>query len=922
MSFLRTTFLKAAELTPATWGAMALLMVGAFIKSAALAALDGGTMAVYLQQNALTYMALGFMGVALLMVLVGYYVLLFDRRQGYGSVPICVLSVLVFTGLLGLVWDGAAYGTDLLFVFKYGAFILFNVSFWSVASRFMSTRFDSGKCLAVACCDFLGYGLGGLFLLSGTFSASSLLIGALMALIAFVIVLKVLTVLSPVPSETFIKKNGGAQEATGQLLVRQIFALAFIYMFAKGVMDYSFYDALFEHTHLLSGMGILWTLFGFIGFGMLALLSRTRFLYMPVMGIGLLSVGLIVGAVGVFAHMFGVVLAGFVLFMLMAHFYVPAYFKALPRPLAIGQSVRIKQERLLVLEPLGFLGAGLVLFDFSSPLFRGILLIFIALLLFGFLVASARLYASILLDSFARRQWRGGPLIITFPKVLKYILEHLKSDNPDETLYFLRILGLSKHPDYRKNLLRLLKHPSPVVRVYVLGRLETLGLSTNLYKTIETVFIKDESPVVRQKAVSLLMQVDEAKMPQNVQKYMPMVKDKSVAPGVLLGLLKIGGDSALLAMDGLSRLSFSKQSASNITALKIIEQAPLPGLVRLVEPLMKHPDATVARQALLTAGAMRHPALLAGVFEALDDLQLQETALIALERYGKRAFPLLEKMLQNPITPAIRQKILILFLNASQSGEGKQILIRSMSVDNQKLRKAVMGCLIGSYIVWIHKSKKRYLKTALKKDIDRFHFCYRFIELHTQAPTHETEEALLFLRRALLEDMSDTRELILFQLYLLKSHPLMAKAVRILLSDRYDQFETALGVVQDFLPTSLYAQIRPVALSPIDTKQRMPDRVVLEEHLIKALSELIVTPPFVLPVWVKSTALYCLRRLGDEKGKEAVLYALQDANPIVLEAAIWALVRLEKDKDALHQTLLTLPTSSLVGQSLEQILES
>ena len=50
--------------------------------------------------------------------------------------------------------------------------------------------------------------------------------------------------------------------------------------------------------------------------------------------------------------------------------------------------------------------------------------------------------------------------------------------------------------------------------------------------------------------------------------------------------------------------------------------------------------------------------------------------------------------------------------------------------------------------------------------------------------------------------------------------------------------------------------------------------------------------------------------------------ALNDRNPIVLEAAVWALVRLQPDKQALHQRLLALPTSCLAHISLDEILES
>lgn len=922
MSFLHSALVRASDFTASTWSTMVLLALCVFIKSTALVALDAGTVSLFLETQGLAYMALDFIFVALMMVGLGYYTLLFDRRQGYGSVPICALAVFIFTVILWGLIDRVPVALDILFIFKYGAFILFNVSFWSVASRFLSLRLDSLKFTAILCIELVGFFCAGLMIAELSFAPISLLIMALFALLLLVGILKILVDLNPVPSETFVKKIGGAQDISGQQLIRTIFAVSFVYMFAKGMLDYSFYRVLLEQKNIIYYVGLLWALFGGVGLCMVVMLYRTRFLYATVLGMVVLAAGLIFTAGGVFMNSFWIVFAGLLIFMLTSYFYLGAYLRTLPRPLAIGNSVRIKQERLLVLEPLGFLAAALILFDFEQFFVRGTLIALLGLSLFFLVFLSAKLYSTILLDSFKRRQWRGGPLVIATPKILHYILDHLKSENVDETLYFLRILGLSKHPVYKKNLLRLLKHSCSGVRVYVLNRLHALDLIKSLYKTIETISVKDDSPVVRQKAISLLMQVDAQNSMDNLDFYMPFLKDKNLAPGVLLGLLKIGGNSALLAMSSLQKLAFSQKSSEVMTALQIIEQAPLAGLVGLVEPLMKHPDIQVVRQALLTAGAMRHPQLLSAVFDSLDEIDLQENALIALDLYGKRAFPPLEKMLHNAGTPAIRQKILILFLNASASGEGKQILIRAMSVDNQKLRKAVMSCLINSHIIWIHKSKKKLLHTGLKKDIERFHFCLRFIELHTQAPNHETEEALLFLRRALWEDMADTRELVLFQIHLLKPHPLLTKAIRILLSDRYDQYETALGVIQDFLPTSLYNQIRSIALFLVDTKQRMPDRVVLEEHLTKALSELIIKPPFALPIWIKSTALYCLRRLGDEGGKDAVLKALTDPNPLVLEAAIWALVRLEKDKEILHQTLLTLPTRLLVGQSLEQILES
>jgi hypothetical protein len=420
----------------------------------------------------------------------------------------------------------------------------------------------------------------------------------------------------------------------------------------------------------------------------------------------------------------------------------------------------------------------------------------------------------------------------------------------------------------------------------------------------------------------MLMQLDYESKGYTMYRYMRYLSDRNLRGGVLIGLLKAGGDNALMAMDTLQRLAFSKKSSEQMEALKVIEQAPLSGLVRLVEPLMKHPDEEIVKQALLTAGAMKHPQLLGAVFDALDDVDLQETALIALEMYGKKAFPPLEKMLHSSSVSIVRQKTLVSFLDRLSSGEGKQILLRAMSANNQKLRKNVMYALINSGIVWIHKSKKAWLAKALQKDLKRIHFELDFIRDYTQAPNYEVEESLSFLRRALIEDVLSTRELILLQLQLLKPHPLFSKAISILLSDKTHQYETALGVIQDFLPHRLYKQIRPIALLDLDAKMMSEERVLSEKILAEKIGDLLLTPPFELTSWVKATGLYCLRRLGVVEGKRAVMAALEDKNPVVLEAAIWALVRLEKDDTVLHDILLRVPTSRLVGQSLEQILES
>ncbi|MGN1063529.1 MAG: hypothetical protein ACI4QM_04335 [Alphaproteobacteria bacterium] len=923
MHSIKSLITKTINMPLGDFGILMTLMLTALVKSAVLVLLTAGAVGVYLGYLQMTYMAFMFILSSGVLAIIGYYKLLFERRNGYGSVPLCAVLPLILSGLIWLIQVPQVGSVMILFLFAVAGSFLLNASFWTVAARFVSSRLDSRKFAAVFCADLFGYAVAGWGAFAVAADAESALIGSLLMMTICVALLKILITLNPMPRETFVRKFGGASDAAGKRLIGHLFFYDFLCMAAKSILLFAFCSVLAYRPDTVSEIALMWGLFGSLGVLMVLLLYRTGYLYATLLGVLIFAVSFIIGAAGVIMDSLTVLMAAVILSMLMNHFYVQHFFVVLPRPLAVGRMRRVKWRRLMVVEPMGLLSAGVVLFYLDFTYIRALLLVLSGIVLAVSAVLLVKLYSAILAESFKRRQWREGPLMIASPNLLKYMLDHLKSTDADEVIYFIRILGIAKHPAFQKNLVKLLKHPSEKVRLFALGRIERLYPIGSFYKTVEMVMQKDKSSAVRAQALALLMQCDYAVQGEKgVRKYMRNLNDKQLQDGVLKGLLKIGGNTALLAMDTLQRLAFSPKINDSLRALRLIEQVPLSGLVRLVEPLMKHPDDQVAKQALLTAGAMRHPELLSAVFEALDEFDLQETALVALERYGKQAFPPLEKMLHNPLVPAMRQKTLILFLNRLPSGEGKQILLRAVTADNQKLRKSVIQGLLESGIVWIHKNKKALLTKALNKDVERVHFELDFIENQTQAPTHETEEALLFLRRAIIEDIHDTRELVLLQLQLLKPHPLFIKAVRILLSDKTDQYEAALGGIQDFLPHRLYQKIKPIALLPIAPKKISEEKIILESTLAETLNNLLLKSPFALPAWIKATVLYCLRRLGAEEGKPAVIAALNDKNPLVLEAAIWALVRLEKDENTLHNILLNLPTSRLAGQSLEQILES
>ena len=584
----------------------------------------------------------------------------------------------------------------------------------------------------------------------------------------------------------------------------------------------------------------------------------------------------------------------------------------------IGQN--INKKRWALFEPAGFLaGALITIYCQNLPLLLLIMALF--LLVLGFL--SLKFYSSLLVSLLSLRIWRGGPLLLLDGPVLGYIQKNIVAENKNDVIYFLRVLEVSNRWLYAKWLLKSLKHKNEKVRLYVLEKMAGLYNLSRYEKTVELIFLRDASVKVRCRALSLLIQIAyENKGLNGVNAFLPYLDNKKLRIGAMCGFLKTGGAPALLVADGLQELVNSKKIKDNLLALSIMDWAPSIGLMRQLVRLLKSTTPIVASKSLLVAAKIDHPECLPIILNSLDDMALRENALVALRSYGIKAFPMIERALNNPETPPIRLKTLILFLTSLPSGEGKQLLLRSLQIGNQKLRKTIIQGMIDSGIFWTHRDKYNLLLTGIQKDVNRILWLSNLMSKYKQISFQQTGEVFSFLMRAINEDIEETRETILYQLLLLKDNELYIKAVKLLLSKRTDAYDLAISSLQDMLPKKLY---RMVKIAIVDTRKDEKSVIKADITIETAVQDVLVllnNPPFVLPDWMQATALYCLRMLDSTLALPTVERYLKSKRPLVLEAAIWAYCKLEKNEEVRHQKLLGLPTSQLVLQSLDSILEN
>ena len=892
------------------WRVLFLLVCGAFFQGMASVYLDVGTLALFLKNHGLFSVGFDFLCLGVLLSFLGRWTVKLDRRHGFGGVPLTGALIVFLIGLLTLIrqYGPNQFLIQTLFIYRYIAFVLTSVVFWSIATRFIVLRFNSFKFLGVLTAQLLGFLIGGLALWRPDTSAMGHLNGAVFWLILLCVVLKILVWLLPMPSETFVRKSGGVQDASENKMVVCILWMAFLYTCGRFLSDYFLYHAL---VHNQSDIGLvlsgIWFFQGLIGLGLLVFCYRFAFIYLQILGLW----GILLSFAGV---VLGMLLSNSILLYLgmtflgvLGYLCWPYFLRMLPQLLSLGQGRRLRWRRQVVVQPLAIVFIGAIILTLPVKM-QAFVLWTMTLLLGFFILLSLALYSRFLLHMCQMRRWCFGPLMLISNQVIQHVRQGLDSNNVDDVIYFIRLMQQADYPGYKKQLLRLLHHPSEKVRLFVLDKLDMLGIGSALSKVLKKRFDKETDNAVRCRLLALLIRYyGEQNTRHLFQKFGSYLDDKNLQAGAVLGFLQAGGESALLAMDGLQKMAQSLRKKENLKALDIIDYMPQTGLVRLILPLLKSSDVDVMRHALLTAGRIGHVQALSFVLSALDTPAYQESALSALKMYGVRAFPPIEKMLANPYVPLDRRKKLILFLMMQKSGQGKQVLIRNANIAEQKLRKDILKAILDSDIILISRRRKKALKQSILNDIERWHWLQDNIQKCRQAPDARLADSFAFLTRSFEDSIQDTRLVILYQLMLLYPESVIERAVKILLNNQTRHYETAISLLQDLLPRSLWHKLYPILMNQADNESQ-PLNVV---QATVFLSQLVGHCAFSVDRWVQSCALYGLKQIGNEDLLPVLKTAFHTPWPIVWEAAldnldIWIEDPIQK-KDFLNSVMLQTP---------------
>jgi hypothetical protein len=366
------------------------------------------------------------------------------------------------------------------------------------------------------------------------------------------------------------------------------------------------------------------------------------------------------------------------------------------------------------------------------------------------------------------------------------------------------------------------------------------------------------------------------------------------------------------------KLANSKKEKDNLIALSIMQAHPRQDWDESVARLLNKTEVPVVKAALVAAGKIKSLALLNRLLPMLDEMRWRDPVLETLSQYGKQAFPSIEKMILSETAPLDRQKELILFLSRLPSGEGKQILLRSLFGANRLLRRAIVESLSDSEIVWVHEDRKKVLHKAILRTVSEWN---EMNEMLVHAENLESEKLVkikVLFQEALQEELLRTRLLILDQIELYVNAPLVTQAIMTLKGNDLNAYAGAVSCLQDVLHKKLYNKLRAVLLYPTIKE---PPEIITEMPVGVFLNRFILNPFSWTNAWLQALALYGWRELNDPEGLVAVQEGLKAKDWSVLEAALSALGKLEKNKAKAEEMALAVPTRYLLKQNFETLLE-
>ncbi len=607
------------------------------------------------------------------------------RRVPFARLMSSTLILLIVTVSLlraGLALTAAPWLVFALLVWYRAVSALTDLEYWAVATRLYDVRqakrlfglIGSGEVVARIAASFSVPLLAPRIGVTNLIALSALALVACLSLVRSVLKLEEAGVARHPPAA---EKSGG--HSLARLLSNRylllLFSIAFFGVLAKYFVDFAFLAQVKSRYRDAAAVAGFFGLFSGVS-QVLSLLARI-FLSGPLLGrygirLGLLALpiaqalcsALIIAVAatglgpGATAALFWLVVANQGIYKTFKHPIDNPSFKVLYQPLRKDErlSSQIAVETMVTPITTGLAGFVMLLFTVVLP-YAPVRFTLVMLATFIGWVAVARLagraYAEALTRALRGRLWHDGVLSFDDERSRAILEETLNSSDAPQVLLALDVLQKSDSEHLTPALVRLLRHPSPDVRLSALQRIERLRVS-EAAEDIVPLTRPGELAAVRAAALrARAAVVGEA----SADALGDLLDDPApeVRRAALVGLLQHGGRrGSTLGGPRLEALATSSQASDRIAAADAIGSAGRREWLERLLALLGDEDTGVRKAALAAAGRVGGDAVWPVVAAALDDRRVAGDAALALSSGEDAAIPHLVAVLDTASRPRTR----------------------------------------------------------------------------------------------------------------------------------------------------------------------------------------------------------------------------------------------------------------------------
>ena len=596
---------------------------------------------------------------------------------------------------------------------------------------------------------------------------------------------------------------------------------------------------------------------------------------------------------------------------------------------ALPTRIRLQAQTLIIsiIEPVagGVAGVVLLLLSFNAIQLSYALLFVLA----GWIVVVVMLsreYMRVLLQALTKSKPGEFSFSVVDGSSLT-ILEHgLKSPYPGVVRYALTVLEELEHESLPRFLRRALSHPEAAVRQDALARIERLGL-TSLVRDVRLRLRFEPSIPVRADALRTLAALGQADELEEVAPYLNHA-DPQLRTGAMVGLLRSGGiEGILLAGEQLIKQVDSPNVADREFAAQVLGEVGISSFYRPLFKLLRDDRPPVRRAALTAAEKLKNPKLWPLVLENLASPAVRTGAVSALVAGGDSALPAIRDAFSQE---SRRRETLIRLARICGriGGDGAGALLREqLDTPDNDVRYHVLASLsLCSYRAQNEQVAAIQQKVRAEIGIAAW-LLAALVDIGNGKPVS-------LLRSALTHELRQNRARVFLLLsFIYESRPILQARDNLTHASK-EKRAYALEVLDNTISSQKLRsqelkgqELKEIFFPLIDDDRTPAQRLERLDPVIpqarqsqnQRLREIVNRADESVSPWSRACALDALARLAGEAAEETLITALSASAPLVREAAIWNLAKLERHAYQVHIEALRLDPSPRVAEVARQV---